>query len=149
MEMEYFLLDQDLQKLFAKADQQLFAAERIRFNKEKEWRTKKEFNRAGVYALFEKANPIYIGETGNFNKRMSDLCRTVNHTFRKHIGAEKYNEGKKVNKYSNEVETLLDKYFEENIQVAFIPVNFGRLEIESYMIEKYRAQLVNKPKKRK
>lgn len=65
MEMDYLLPEKDLQKLFAKAEQQLFSSERIKFQKVKKWRVERILSKSGVYALFEKDKWIYIGETGN------------------------------------------------------------------------------------
>lgn len=149
MEINYFIAEQDLQKLFAKAEQQLFSSERIKFQKETKWRVEKILSKSGVYALFEKDKLVYIGETGNLQDRMGDLNRTVNHSFRKQLGATRFGGIKSKRKFADEVEKLLDDFFSEHLYVSFIPVNFGRLEIETFLIDKHQAQLLNAEKKRK
>lgn len=44
---------------------------------------------------------------------------------------------------------MLDKYFDEELFITYIEVNFGRLEIETYLIDKYQKQIINSTKKRK
>ena len=88
-------------------------------------------------------------ETGNLQDRMGDLNRTVNHSFRRQLGATRFGGIKSRKKFEDEVEKLLDDFFSENLYVAFIPVNFGRLEIETFLIAKHQKQLLNAEKKRK
>ena len=102
-----------------------------------------------IYALFESEKLIYIGETGDLQKRMCDITRTVNHSFRKQIGHRKFMGEKSSKKFLPEIEVLLDKYFDEELYITFIEVNFGRLEIETYLIDKFQQQIINSEKKRK
>jgi predicted MPP superfamily phosphohydrolase len=95
---------------------------------------------AGVYFIFDNNVLVYIGETANLYKRMKEIGRTYNHSFRKKLGRKlqpdaKIERGKYV--YDTELETLLTAYCNTNISVACKPLAFGRLEVESYLIHKY------------
>ena len=132
------------------AENQLLKSSKIKFERNLIWRQKNFSKVPGIYALFEKKeNLIYIGETGNLFKRISDITRTVNHTFRKQIGKVKFNGIKSSKKYNPEIEELIDKYFDDELFISFIEVNFGRLEIETYLIDKFQNQIINSEKKRK
>lgn len=92
-------------------------------------------NGAGVYALYFNDELIYIGETADLNKRMKDLKNTYNHTFRKKIGFHFFNDAQIIiRKFSETIETRLNLIFQNCISVSFIQVNFGRAEIENYLI---------------
>ena len=80
---------------------------------------------------------------------MNDICRTVNHTFRKQLGHKRYGAIKTRKKFDTETEALLDLFFDEKLYVSFIKANFGRVEIETYLVTKYQKILLNSEKKRK
>lgn len=151
--MSYLLSDAELKKIFFEADKELAQNEKIKFQRLNKWR--KEFvpDFPGVYALYEKANSnytlLYIGETGNLRERMSDICRTVNHTFRRQLGQQRFSAIKTRKKFEPEIETLLDTFFDENLYASFLKVNFGRTEIETYLVTKYQSTLLNSETKRK
>jgi hypothetical protein len=94
---------------------------------------------AGVYAIWDirTEKPVYVGETSALLARMSDLGRTVNHTFRrivrKRLKAESASE--------HELNAVLASRFE----LAFLRVPFGRAELEEYLILRWRRSLYNKP----
>ena len=110
-------------------------------------------NKAGVYIIREKDNTIYVGETGNIKKRMSDLNRTQNHTFRRTIGEKLFSKRKEYTKatskrkYTDKLEEELSQWISNNCDVSYITLDFGRKELEEYYQEKY--QLYNKRKKRR
>lgn len=132
------------------AEKLLFTAPKIKVARTLSWRKQYFKSVPGIYAFFETNNKIvYIGETGNLYKRMSDVTRTVNHTFRKKLGQLKFEGIKSNKKYDPEIEKMLDKYFDEELYVTFIEVNFGRLEIETFLIDKYQSKIINSEKKRK
>ncbi|VXB46764.1 MULTISPECIES: GIY-YIG nuclease family protein [Chryseobacterium] len=148
--MIFNLEDNELYKNLILAEKLLFESPKIKFERTLIWRKQYFKNVPGIYAIFEGNDKIiYIGETGNLCKRMSDITRTVNHTFRKKIGKLKFGGIKSSEKYDSEIEVLLDKYFDEELHITFIEVNFGRLEIETYLIDKYQKQIINSVKKRK
>ena len=148
--MNYKFNEVELNEIFAKAEKQLFDSKRIKFKKCKDWRKENVPNEAGIYAVFEKENELlYIGESGNLKARMSEINRTVNHSFRKQFGHLRYNGIKSRKKFTDDIEIILDEYFTENLFVSFLPVNLGRLEIETYLITKFQESLINSIKKRK
>ena len=105
---------------------------------------------SGVYAIFEDSeNLLYIGETGNLQERIEELNRTVNHSFRKQLGFIRFNGIKSNKKFTEEVEFKLDKFYENNLFISYIEVNFGRMEIETHLVSKYQSQLLNSEKKEK
>ncbi|MEC4116025.1 GIY-YIG nuclease family protein [Myroides phaeus] len=145
----HLLKEIELYKILIKAEKSLFNSEKIKFERTKDWRKKFLKHTAAVYAIFENDKLIYIGETGNLLKRMSDITRTVNHSFRKQIGHFLFSGIKSSKKFGDDIEIKLDKYFDDALYIQFIEVNFGRLEIETYLIDKYKEQVINAPKKRK
>jgi hypothetical protein len=148
--MNFNIASEEILDVLHLAQENLLRAERIKFEKNKQWRENKIPNSPGVYALFEKDNRIlYIGESGNLRERMNEINRTVNHSFRKQIGYLRFNGTKSSKKYDLDVETKLDKYFAEELYVAFIEVYFGRLEIEEFLISNHQQFLTNSVKKRK
>jgi len=42
----------------------------------------------GIYCIFHGDKLLYAGETGNIRKRMKDLRRTMNHSFRRSLGKQ-------------------------------------------------------------
>jgi len=148
--MEYLLKDNILNEVFAKAEEQLFAAKRIKFEKGSKWANLHFPKGSGVYAIFEDGKKLlYIGETGNLQKRIEELNRTVNHSFRKQIGFIRFNGIKTSKKFAEEVEYKINQFYETNLFIAYIEINFGRIEIETYLVSKYQPQLLNSEKKRK
>ena len=132
------------------AEKALFNSEKIKFIKSLKWRRDNVPSEAGIYAIFDTNDRlIYIGESGNLRKRMSEISRTVNHTFRKQIGFVYFSGIKSSKKYDDIIESKLDLYFEENIFISFLPVNFGRLEIETYLVSRNQNTILNSIKKRK
>lgn len=148
--MNYKLCQNELENTFKNAENQLLNSNRIKFKKCKNWRKDNVPNEPGIYAIFENNNElIYIGESGNLKDRMNEINRTVNHSFRKQFGHIRFNGIKSRIKFNNEVEILLDDYFANNLYVSFLPINFGRLEIETFLIDKYQEKLFNSIKRRK
>lgn len=150
MQLTYLAESKDLITVFNQAEKGLLFSKKIKFEKTKLWRNTFIPDHPGVYALFEgKEGLLYIGETGNLKERMSDICRTVNHTFRKQLGHKRYGAIKSRKKFDSDIEALLDIFFNESLHVAFIEVNYGRVEIETHLVTKYQSALLNSVKKRK
>lgn len=143
------LEEKELYKTFIDAESKLLNSEALKFERNHIWRKKYLKNVPGIYALFEGSVLIYVGETGDLLKRMSDITRTVNHSFRKQIGARKFKGIKSSKKFDMEIEELIDGYFDNNLYIKFMEINFGRLEIETYLVDKYQSQIINSEKKRK
>lgn len=145
----YQLENKELYTILNGFEKKLFDSEKIKFERNQIWRRKHLKNVPGIYALFEDDNLKYVGETGDLLKRMSDITRTVNHSFRKQIGAEKFSGIKSSKKFGIEIEKSLDDFFDNNLYIKFIEVNFGRLEIETYLVDKFQNQIINSKKIRK
>lgn len=148
--MEYLLENNNLIEVLTKAQENLFAAKKYKFEKSSIWREVSIPNESGVYALYEGNDKlIYIGETGNLRERMNEINRTVNHSFRKQLGASRFGGIKSKKKFTEDIENLLDTFFKDHLYVSFIEVNFGRLEIETFIISNHQELLLNSEKKRK
>ena len=94
---------------------------------------------AGVYAIWDTktGTPVYVGETSGLLARMGDLGRTVNHTFRRIV--------RKKIRAGSATERELDAALAARFELAFLPVSFGRAELEEYLILSWRQTLYNKP----
>ena len=92
-------------------------------------------NYSGVYVVWEKDQPIYVGETSGLKSRMSDMMRPINHTFTKKI-SQKFELFK--------LEELRE-FIQKNYTLSYITVDLGRSEIEEYLILRWRKKLINKP----
>jgi hypothetical protein len=93
---------------------------------------------AGVYVLWNGDIPVYVGETSGLFSRMHDLMNPVNHAFTKKISQE--------TKITNL--EVLRADISKKYTVSYIEVNFGRSEIEEFLILRWRNTLTNKPTKR-
>lgn len=107
----------------------------------------KQFNaQKGVYLIFEKDNPIYVGETGSLKGRMADLLNTKNHNLRRLLGERLFFQEKGYQKahskqsYIPEIELKLNEYIETQISVSCIPLEIGRKEFEEWVI-KYNSDI--------
>ena len=149
MELSYLISDKYFNKLLANAENELLNGERIKFKKGATWRREYVPDFPGVYALFDKNELLYIGETGNLRERMNDVFRTVNHTFRRQLAKKRFGAGKTKKKFDGKIEALLDAFFDDDLYVSFVKSNFGRVEIETALVTKYQMKLLNSIKKRK
>jgi hypothetical protein len=145
--------DIELRTAIIAAEKELNDFSKMKFVRKKDWRSNFIPDFPGVYALYEKVGDdfilLYVGETGSLKERMSDICRTVNHTFRGQLGQKRFNGVKSKKKFNVEIESMLDYFFDNNLYLSFIKVNFGRTEIESYLVSKHQAILLNSETKRK
>lgn len=147
---KYYLEKNILNETFLKAEKELLNSKRFKFKKSKDWRDENIPAKSGIYAIFNEKNELmYIGESGNINPRMDEINRTVNHSFRKQLGAKMFGGIKSKKKFKESIEKKLDEYFDKYVYVSFLLVNFGRLEIETYLIDKHQDKLYNSEKKRK
>lgn len=108
---------------------------------------------AAVYIFREGDEVCYVGETGSFKGRMTDLLNTKNHTIRRNIGSLHYSNHKDFEKasskksYHPEIEILLNKKIINDLTVSFIEIELGRKELEEQLYEKYRPKYVIKGKR--
>jgi hypothetical protein len=93
-------------------------------------------NSPGVYAVYLFEELIYIGESADLKDRMKDMKNTYNHTLRKKLGFHFFHDAEILGrKFSNEIENRLNLIFQHGITISFVEVNFGRTEIENYVIK--------------
>jgi len=139
--------ENEVNNYYEKVKEQLLSNDRYKFDKINNWCNSLDAL-PGVYAIFFDADLKYIGETGNFKARMREVHRTYNHSFRKKLG---YTFGEKLvkNTFSSIIEEKLDAIYHNSISVTFVPVPFGRLEIETKLVTEFQKQILNSIKKRK
>jgi hypothetical protein len=98
---------------------------------------------AGVYTIYDTQTDriVYVGQTSDLRARFSDLGRWPNHTFRR-----------KASKLLGVAKTAGDRVLSEAMaqryEIAYLPVAFGRAELEEYLILRHQTHLENKPAKR-
>jgi len=132
-----------------KFEKELFKSEHIQFNFNKKWSSNFP-DVAGIYAIYDLDKLVYVGETANLKERMKEVKRTYNHSFRKKLGKVLV-EGSKIvkGKFGEKLELRLNDYYMERINFRYKEINFGRLEVESYLIHRHCENgLLNTPGKR-
>ncbi len=116
----------------------LISMPKIKFEFDRLWSSKFPY-KAGVYAIFDNEKLIYIGETANLKERMKEVKRTYNHSFRKKLGKHLYDSAVIVKgKFKEEIELALNDYYINRISFAYAVVDFGRLEVETHLINSYK-----------
>jgi len=120
------------------------------------WNEARPPSRPGVYSIsHDQYGLLYIGETSNLLQRYSKA-----HSKSTYISAFRRNLGQKIFGYELKVKNGKRRYFtkyeESSINkfilesyIRFIPVSFGRLELEEYLIGKYQPILNRKSKNSK
>lgn len=111
---------------------------------------------AGVYALKEDNQIIYVGETGNIRGRMKDLLDSRHHTVRRTIGERYFSKIKGFRKattklrFPDKIEQMVNDYILKNIKVSHLEVPLGRKELEELIEgEIHKDVRLNKRGKRK
>ncbi len=143
----------DVFDFLEKLEKKLLAKDKVEMSFIRGWAGQFD-NDAGVYAVFDNDELIYVGETGNLQGRMKDIRRTLNHSFRRSLGEklysghEEYQKATSSKKHVDEIEFMLNEYCVANIKVATLVVHLGRKELEEMMTEKYDG-LLNARLKRK
>lgn len=128
------------QQIFAFVNQfesELLESNRIAFNFDRNWSSNFP-SKAGIYAIFDKDKLVYIGETANLKERMKEVKRTYNHSFRRKLGRFLV-EGANITKgkFEETLELRMNDYYIDRVQFAYKELNFGRLEVESYLIHRH------------
>ncbi len=89
----------------------------------------------GVYVFIHEEKIIYAGECSEFHRRMyRHKKRTEVSTMRTAIGRSVFGQAKS-GKYSKDIETKIDAYISA-LKIKYLPVTFGRKELEEYIIRK-------------
>ena len=117
------------------------------------WFDTKTISLAGLYLVKDKSDKlIYIGESSDIGERIKTHSgRTYFSALRRHIGTEilgytlKEIKGKK--RYFSEAEDRKVTDFLKSCTVSIFQVNFGRYELEEYLIKKHRPLLNRKDNK--
>jgi len=108
-------------------------------------------NCAGIYAVWaaDCSTPIYIGESSDVAKRHRTHCKhTYFSALRRHIGTSilgfelQLRKGKK--RYFTESEDGLVTSYLRSCRYGYLPVAFGRMEIEEHLIRKHHPRLNRK-----
>lgn len=145
--MEYTKLD--IIAFVDSFEKELLQAVKVKFSFKRNWSSNFP-DKAGIYAIFDKDKLVYIGETANLKERMKEVKRTYNHSFRKKLGRFLVENAKITKgKFEEALELKLNDYYLENLEFSFNKLNFGRLEVESYLIHRnYKNGLLNSLGKR-
>ena len=145
--INYPLPDNEVQRFVDEIENKLLTKPKFQFSLDSIWRNDIP-HEPGVYAVFEKGEFIYIGETADLRDRMTDLRRTYNHSLRNKLGKLRLEGVKVKNKYTDEIELALDNYMSNHLEISYCALNFGRKEVESMIFEKNKNQLINSTSKR-
>ena len=87
----------------------------------------------GVYVFIHEGKIIYVGECSEFHRRMyRHKKRTEVSTMRRAIGRSVFGQDKS-GKYPKDIEKKIDDYITA-LKIKFLPVTFGRKELEEYVI---------------
>ena len=119
----------------------------------KNWFDLTTTSNAGLYLVKDKSDKlIYIGESSNVGERIATHSgRTYFSALRRHIGTEilgyKLKEINKKKRYFDDAEDKNVTAFLKSCKVTTFPVNFGRYELEEYLIKKYKPLLNRKDNK--
>lgn len=90
----------------------------------------------GIYAIFKDGTLDYAGESGCLKERVRDLFLTRNHSYRRTLGADEFGDwpgyapASTKQAFACDIETALTKYYAEHLSILWVPVRFGRKEIE-------------------
>ncbi len=113
-------------------------------------------SQAGVYALKEKDEIIYVGETGNIRGRMYDLLDSRNHSIRRTIGKVLFSDkvgfvqATTKQKFPDQFERMVNDHISNNLKIAFLVVELGRKELEELIERDIKIEIkLNKRGKRK
>jgi len=97
------------------------------------------------YVLYKAGEMIYIGESSDINERHSTHTGTTYFSaLRRHIGTDMLGfkfVGKK--KFSDKDDAAVTNFL-RNCKICFMPVEFGRLELEEKLIKSYNPTLNRK-----
>jgi len=124
---------------------ELLNSKRLNIEISKSWNSNFP-NETGVYIFFEDGNIVYVGETTSLKERMRDVLRTFNHTLRRKIGKnnfenhKNYTKASSTNKYHPDIEIEIDRWLIDKMEMSFLPVFLGRKELEELMVKEYNPK---------
>jgi predicted GIY-YIG superfamily endonuclease len=117
------------------------------------WFNLTTISNAGLYLVKDKSDRlIYIGESSDVGERITTHSgRTYFSALRRHIGTEilgfQLKEINKKKRYFSDSEDKKVTDFLRSCKVTVFAVNFGRYELEEYLIKKHRPLLNRKDNK--
>lgn len=137
------VVQENAPKLLAQGEETVFKYDFI------SWYDYEVKSTAGLYIVKDRTKIIYIGESSDINERHQTHSNTTYFSaLRRHIGTDilGYNlqerNGKR--KYFSDVEDInVSKYLKDTKSI-FVPVSFGRYELEEYLIRKHKPLLNRK-----
>lgn len=135
--------DREILNFVITFEQELFASEKIPFSRDKGWSSKFPY-KAGIYAIYDHGELIYIGESANLKLRMQEIKRTYNHSIKRILNNRHYKGVLEGRVYSAEIEEKLNQHLLEHVTFAAKELNFGRLEMESYLMHRNKSKVLNK-----
>lgn len=120
----------------------------------KPWLELTTLSSAGLYLVKDKSDKlIYIGESSDVGVRIKTHSgKTYFSALRRHIGTEifdfKLKEINKKKRYFSDTENKKITDFLKNCKATLFPVNFGRYELEEYLIKTHKPLLNRKDNKK-
>lgn len=96
---------------------------------------------AGVYLIFENDELIYVGETQNIRRRMSEMLNSKQHTLRRSLGSRlffnhpEYEKPSSNKGFSSNLEKELELYITNSLTVSVMPLDLGRKEFEEWVLK--------------
>lgn len=119
----------------------------------REW-GKAQTKESGVYMLFDRDKPVYVGESGSISGRILDMLDSRHHTVRRSIGEKRFNEvdgytkATSKAKHPSHIEDLVVQTM-KSFKICVMPVLIGRKEFEEYIFDKFKPELNRKVKRKK
>ncbi len=130
------LEEREILKIVEACEQELKSKEKIKFSFDKKWSDNFP-KKAGIYAIFYKDKLVYVGETANLKERMKEVKRTYNHSFRRKLGKYLNPDSLVIKgKFDIKLEEELSLHFKDYLWFTYTEVNFGRKEIENYLMQR-------------
>lgn len=117
------------------------------------WFQVKVFKKPVVYWVEDKSmGLIYIGQSSNFSTRYNDHSKNTYYSaLRRHVGVNilgfKLQTIKGKKRYFSEIEDKEVTAFLAKCTIKPLPINFGRYELEEYLIRKHKPLLNRKDNK--
>ncbi|MCE5278212.1 MAG: hypothetical protein ABFD92_11960 [Planctomycetaceae bacterium] len=144
--------EEQIQMLLEACEQLLLRSRRIPLLLTRDW-TRRFPTDAGVYAVFDQNDLVYVGETGSIAARMLDFLSSRNHVLRRKLGnvlfkdVPGFHEATSSRRFPNNIEQMVTDYIETRLSVSPVIVPFGRAEIEEHMTAKHRPPYNSKLKR--
>jgi len=129
---------QSTQEILAQLEHELTQAERMVLLADPNWHSSVP-EAGGVYAIWDRGTStmVYVGETCNLQHRFGDFGRIANHTFRRKVAT--------ILRLGTKDEVRLSEHISQKYEITFLPLDFGRKELEEYLLLRWETTVMNKP----